>query len=331
MKRHKEQIVTIYEDRKIIVLILSMVLLVSVIGNVWLGAKNFKSFGRAQEYNLLDPARKFYGKNDLIVDFQSLRDELNKMGENKNISIYFEYLPTGANIAVNKDLEIWPASLIKIPIAMAAMKKIEKSEWKLSNELVILDVDKDYKFGSLYEKPSGTPMTIESLLYESLVSSDNTAHFVLLRNLENSEIEDLYNHLGMEDILDALKKTPEKESQDNKITAKRYSIFFRSLYNASFLSLDYSQIFLEILIGNPKREYLAVSLPESVKFSHKTGIRADEKVYADSGIVYVPNRPYILTVMIQETESEQPEEKAQALMNEISKKVYEYVSQYNPS
>jgi len=44
-------------------------------------------------------------------------------------SVYFEYLPTGANISINKDAEFFPASLLKVPVAMAIAKKIDKREW----------------------------------------------------------------------------------------------------------------------------------------------------------------------------------------------------------
>ena len=103
------------------------------------------------EYNLLDPARKIYKPGDLIINIQPLRDELNKIGEDPNISIYFEYLPTGANIAVNKDAEFFPASLLKLPVAMAAAKKVAAGEWQWQNELVLMRNDKDDKFGDLYK------------------------------------------------------------------------------------------------------------------------------------------------------------------------------------
>lgn len=283
------------------------------------------------EGSFLNPALAVLDKKNLIVDFQGLRDILTTKYEKRSdytVSIYFEYFPTGANIAIHKDEKIWPASLIKIPVAMAIMKKVNDKKWKLSNELVILDQDKDRDYGVLYQKPSGTTLTVQQFLEESLVNSDNTAHFVLLRNLDASELEDVYIHLGMDDIIDALKKSPtKKQEEDNRMTAKRYSIFFRSLYNATFLDQKHSQLFLNIL-SNAPRDLLGSGLPSSIPFVHKTGIRVDESVRADSGIVYVPGRPYILTVMIQKKEKEQPnEEEIKKIFKEISEEVYTYVTQ----
>ena len=114
-----------------------------------------------EQYPLLSPARELYDKSDLIVNVQPLRDELNEIGKDPQISIYFEFLNTGANISVNKDLTIWPASLMKIPIAMAVAKKVETGQWKMDSELVLLESDKDDRFGELYKQPVDTRFSIE--------------------------------------------------------------------------------------------------------------------------------------------------------------------------
>lgn len=285
-------------------------------------------------YSYLNPHISSADKKDLLVNFEPLRKDLLGMYAERDdymVSLYFEYLPTGANISVNRDERIWPASLIKIPVAMAAMKKVNDGIWKLSNELVILDDDKDTQFGDLYKQSTGTTMSIKRLLEESLIHSDNTAHFVLLRNIDPVDLEETYIHLGMNDIIDTLKKSPKDQETDNRMTAKQYTIFFRSLYNATYLSPEYSQLFLSILEQAPK-EYLSRGMPSGVNFVHKTGVRADNYVWADSGVVYVPGRPYLLTVMIQKKGrlSGEPEEKEQvevgAIFKDIAQTIYTYVS-----
>ncbi|MFZ2154359.1 MAG: serine hydrolase [Candidatus Moraniibacteriota bacterium] len=266
-------------------------------------------------YPLISPARSLYNKEDLIVNVQPLRDELSKMGEtDPNISIYFEFLNTGANIAVNKDMAIWPASLMKIPIAMAVMKKIEDGKWQLNSEMILYQEDRDERFGEMYKKPVGGRFTVEELLREMLIKSDNTARGILIRNLDTGDIEEVLNHLGIEDIYNT----------ENEITGKKYSIFWRSLYNSSFLSEEHSQQLVEMMAHSETNEYLSRGLPDSVTFSHKIGVIYEDNIYADSGIVYVLERPYILTVMMQGHD----EVDAERIIKEISEKVYRYVSSY---
>src|SRR3989344_4750530 len=87
-----------------------------------------------------------------------------KYKADQNVSVYFEYLPTGASISINKDAEFYPASLLKVPVAMTVAKKIEKGEWKWTNELVLMSTDKDDKFGTLYKEPANSTHTIEDIV-----------------------------------------------------------------------------------------------------------------------------------------------------------------------
>lgn len=282
-----------------------------------------------ETYTLLDPGAVVVKEQDLLVRFQPLRTAMLAQYENHEkfyIGLYFEYLPTGSNIVVNNNRAMWPASLIKIPVAMAVMKKIERGEWRLDNQLVILDEDKDSSYGDLYLEPTGTTLTIEALLRASLVDSDNTAHFVLLRNLDAEELEDVFTHLGLEEVLDGLKSSPDTEEIDNRMTAKSYSIFFRSLFNATYLSVDNSQLFLHYLIEGPS-EYARSGVPPAVLFAHKTGIRTEDGVWADSGIVYENRRPYLLTIMLEKKspELEVSAEEVEALFKDISTQIYTYV------
>jgi beta-lactamase class A len=283
----------------------------------------------AAKYSLLDPAAIVSTEQDLLVRFQPLRSAMLAQFENHekfHIGLYFEYLPTGSNIVINNDRAMWPASLIKIPVAMAVMKKVERGEWRLDNQLVILDEDKDSSFGNLYLEPTGTTLTIEELLKSTLVDSDNTAHFVLLRNLDAEELEDVFTHLGLDQVLEGLKKNPDANSVDNRMTAKTYSVFFRSLFNATYLSPENSQIFLEYLVDSPA-EYAKSGVPSDVVFTHKTGVREEDGVWADSGIVHEYRRPYILTIMIEKknADDEVTGEEIEDLFKDISSQIYTYV------
>jgi beta-lactamase class A len=297
------------------------VIFVLLATNGWLSYFYIKNRGsdsvvsENDKYNLLNPARKFVKQEDLIINFQPLRDYLNEKYEaDQNISIYFEYLSTGSNIAISKDAEFYPASLLKVPVAMAVAKKIEKGEWEWTNELVLMPADKDDGFGTLYKEASNSTHTIEELVRRSLSDSDNTAHFMLVRNLEVSEIEDVYDHMGLKDFLNT----------DGALSAKRYSIIFRSLYNSSYLSEENSQKLLSYLSQTPFKEYIQSALPQDVVFVHKIGISEDEKVYLDSGVAYLKNRPYILTIMVKD----KSDDKSKEIMKDISGKVYTYISSY---
>ncbi len=98
------------------------------------------------KYPLLDPMRHFMDEENIITTLQPIRLKFREIVEKNgpdDISLYFEYFNTGANISINPDLRILPASLIKVPLAMAVMKKVERGEWLLTNELVMMKDDRD--------------------------------------------------------------------------------------------------------------------------------------------------------------------------------------------
>jgi acyl-CoA synthetase (AMP-forming)/AMP-acid ligase II len=68
-------------------------------------------------------------------------------------------------------------------------------------------------------------------------------------------------------------------------------------------------------------------IPDDVVFVHKTGIRIDEAVRADSGIVYAYGRPYLITVMVQQKDKGVlREEELNKLFESISQEIYSYVA-----
>jgi len=269
-------------------------------------------------YPLIDVSRNFIPQDDFVVNLQALRDSLSALVAEKGsdtISLYFEFLNTGANISINQGLKIWPASLPKVPLAMAVMKKVERGEWKMDSELVLAEDDKDMGYGGLWGKPLGSRFSIETLLTEILVRSDNTAYRMLLRNVEFKELMEVVNELGLEDLF----------TEEGLVSAKEYSRLFRALYVSSFLQRSNSEWLLTRLAQSDYREFLTAGMPQGITFSHKFGIDRDIHAYLDSGIAYAPGRPYLISVAVKGTGKVGEEEKIKAIMKEIAEQTYSYV------
>lgn len=226
-KQEKKEKQIYWKNQRYISIAIFLVLLgVTNVGTYFLMSRD-ENMVTTSNFSLLNPARSFINQKDLIINFQPLRDYLNEKYEtDQNVSIYFEYLPTGANIALQKDAEFYPASLLKVPVAMAVAKKIEMGDWKWTNELVLMSTDKNDEFGTLYKKPTDSTHTIEELVQRSLTDSDNTAHFMLVRNLDIEEMKDVYDHMGLRGFLET----------EGTLSAKRYSVIFRTLHSASYLT-----------------------------------------------------------------------------------------------
>ena len=269
-------------------------------------------------YPMVDLSRSFVAQEHFITNIQPLREKLNKIVLDRKLetaSIYFEFLQTGANISVNPDVRVYPASLLKVPTAIAVMRKIEKGEWRLDNKLVLFAGDIDPNYGEQYYKNSiGATFTIEELLKAILIESDNTTHRILIRNLSTEDFALMRDSMGLDEVLD----------ERQLLSVKVYSRVFRALYYASSISREHSEQLLEWLSETSFNDYLQSGLPAGIKFSHKIGEGGPSKTYLDSGIVYVSNRPYLLTVVI----AGRDEAEVKEIMREISQTVYDYVANY---
>lgn len=293
---------------------------INIYGATFLSEKH-TSNSEFDKYTLIDKARQFIEQKDVITNLQPLRDYMRELvadDKSVDLSIYFEFLNTGSNISINPELKFYPASLIKLPTIMVAMKKVELGQWRLDNELVLMPQDRDAGSGEAYAKyVVGTRFTIEELMRETLLKSDNTTYNILRRNITAEDFTTLVNAVGLYNLFDA----------DMSVTSKEYSRLLRALYTAAYLSADNSQQILNWMTQSEFKDFLSQGVPENVSFAHKWGQSDGQNSYLDSGIVYYPNRPYIITVMIRgkQPESKENFDHAVELMNDLSTKVYEFI------
>lgn len=308
-------------NNKIIFLLVIFILVITNIITFLASQKNKQAIidDITHQYPLIDITRSLIEQEHFINTLQPLRNYFKDLVEAEgkdSIAIYFEYLNTGANISINDQVRIYPASLVKVPLAMAVMKKVEKGEWRLQNEMVVTAEDRDYAWGDVHKNPIGTTLTVEKLLEEMLISSDNTAYRILYRNLNIDELQNVLMSLGIEDLF----------SEEGKISAKEYSRIFRALYVSSYLTRESSQIILDILTRSSYDEYLGQGIPAEIPFAHKIGENEDQGVVLDSGILYLENRPYLMTVMIDYKINNKGRDWALQIMKQISDKAYSYIS-----
>lgn len=256
-----------------------------------------------------------------IINFRPLRDQLIELqGTTKDKTyIYFLYLNNSAWIGLNEK-DLFPAaSTIKVPLAMSVYKMVEQGKLKLSQTYNISEFDIDSNFGDLYQVGPDHMVTVDELLKIMLQYSDNTAARALLHITESIGVKDpfvdVYNAMGWE-----------KVEFGNKpvyidINLKTLANMFISLFNASYISIEDSAEILEHLVNSPFDKQIVAGVPKTVTVAHKIGIDDVEESYSDCGIVYAPNRPYILCVGYYGGS----QVLANSFMAKVSKAVYEYV------
>jgi beta-lactamase class A len=267
------------------------------------------------EFPMLDPLRKFIAQDSYVINIQDLRNYLSDIGNKypEYISIYYEQINSGANISINKDLHLFPASLSKLVQAILITKKVEDGIWAWDKTLKALPEDLSSDSGSLYQSIGDKPVTIDKLLEELLVNSDNTAQNIFRHYLDVPDYLKFQDETGLQDLY----------NEKGYISAKEYTRLLRVLYTSSYLKPENSEKILDLMSKVTFKDYLSQGIPSSVVFAHKYGENKQESIFADSGIVYIPGKPFMISVMIKGKDSTDATRAwAVGLMKEISEHVY---------
>lgn len=257
-----------------------------------------------------------------IINFTPLRSQMIAVRDDQRYKTYayFVYLNNAAWIGLDERELFTAASTIKVPLAMAVYKLKEQGKLNLQDTYILDASDLDENFGPLYQRGAGAELTIGELLQIMLEYSDNTAARALLHVTEllgvSDPFIDVYHAMGWESVDFGSKPTY------IDINEKTLANMFLSLYNSTYLTVEDSGAILAALDRSKFNSQIVAGVPASIPVAHKIGIDELSNTYSDCGIVYVPQRPYLLCMGISGADQVE----ADAFMKEMSKTVYEYVS-----
>jgi beta-lactamase class A len=213
-------------------------------------------------------------------------------------AIYYRDLNNGPWIGVNQDEMYSPASLIKVPLLITYLKLAESKSSLLDEKIKYIPQNQK----EIPDIPPSLTLTAENeytireLLERMIVYSDNDAFYTLTNYIKSELVAKTYSDLDIK-IDPSVNNNP----SGNIITVKNYASFFRILFNASYLSPDMSELALQLLSKIEFKNGLNASLPREIKISHKYGeryyVESGERQLHDCGIIYLPEKPYLLCVM----------------------------------
>jgi beta-lactamase class A len=246
-------------------------------------------------------------------------------GKAQQISVYYRDLLDGPWFGINEKQEFDPASMMKVPVMIAWLKRAEKDPSVLARTFVYDGTLNRVAQQSIKPTESiipGRRYTVDELLHYMLNFSDNNATSLLFNNLTSAELNE---------VLDGMDVTNNPRNDTNSITVHGYSGFFRILYNASYLNREMSEKALQYLSLEDFPQGIAAGVPSGTvvasKFGeHAWGEHGEEKQLHEFGIVYHPKGHYILGVMTQGSDFDRQAE----IIREISKIIYQTLDSPKP-
>ena len=268
----------------------------------------------------------------LLPEYQGLNDKIKKTIEDNissnlisNASVYFIDYKKFGSFTINKDEQYSPASLLKVIILIAYLKQSESNPSLLDQKLVyeksIAKYLEEVPFETDTELKIDNTYSIRTLINKMIISSDNGAKDLLLSNISDAYLNQVYKDLNLQAPKDNINYT---------ISVKDYSLFFRILYNATYLNQENSEKALSILSQTTFSDGITNTLPNDLVVAHKFGESVNgskEQInfieLHDCGIIYYPNSPYLLCIMTKGKDFKGPS----TVIGEISKIIYDYKKQ----
>jgi beta-lactamase class A len=248
-------------------------------------------------------------------------------GEASTISVFFRDLTGGHRFGIREQEPFAPEGLLKLPLMVAYFKWAESDPLVLRRKILYTGNEEENdlqrtKAARPLEK--GRSYTIDDLILRMIAYDDIDAHALLTANLPPGYLDRIYKDIYTN--YDPARK-------DDVVTLSAYASFFRVLYNASYLNKQMSEKALRYLSRSAFRDGIVAGIPSNVdcaiKFGERT-IRADAgrdsgervmKQLHEFGIIYYPNRPYLMGVMAR---GDDPGKLAN-VMREVTTLIYEEV------
>ena len=256
------------------------------------------------------------------------KQEINNVIENYkatqgviSASVYIREYQYNSWTAINEELEYEPGSLFKVPILMAYLKLSEKKPNVLEKELLFdtpFAINKNVAYQSKQIK-LGSKYTVRQLLTYMITYSDNNATALLNNNLEADVLYKLFADLNL--------VIPDIKAQHYYFTVKDYSLFLRTLYNATYLSVANSEYAMELLEKCEFKGGIVNGLPSNVRVAHKFGESGTpvEMQLHESAIIYDKDKTYLLTVMTKGKDNKS----LSSLISKISELVHKNIMNIN--
>ncbi len=260
-------------------------------------------------------------KEDFTRDLEELVHELKQDSQIVEMGVYFRDLNNGPVIGVHQNEEFVPASLLKVPLMIAYLRWADDDPTILDARIPYMaafEVGTDPMFAPETPLVEGVAYSARSLLEAMIGHSDNNAAILLYEQLPERYQEELYTLVGID---------PELVIDPTALlSVKQYSIFFRILFNGSFLSRVYSEYALELLARSDFNQGIRAQLPKDVLVANKFGERQIDgglQQFHDCGIVYYPGHPYLLCIMTRGSDIESLLDGIQEVSTFVYKKIDE--------
>lgn len=207
-------------------------------------------------------------------------------------------LTTGEEIFINEQLVFPTGSSIKIPVLIELHKQAAEGKYKLTDQRWLERTDKVGGSGVIVNFGDHTSqLSLNDLAVLMIALSDNTATNMLIDQTGMANVNRTLDELGLKGIRLRRKMIDQAASargDENIATPHEAMQLMEKLYRGEVINRSLSDDVLKFLRLR-KSSPIPRLIPVNVPIANKPG--GIDGVACDWAIVYVPNRPFAISVM----------------------------------
>ena len=218
-----------------------------------------------------------------------------------NVGIYLKDLRTGRTWEYNSDRLFISASLIKLPIMISVLDKVEKGEVSFDFEFTITNKDRIGGSGSLKWAMEGTKISLFDVVYRMITDSDNTATKILIDHFGIDYFKNAFRRMGLyytNITIEGMDLTSGRVAKENYTTPREIAYLLEKIYRKEMISKEKSELMLDILKRTKSKSRIRRGVPSSWEVGHKTGLL--RRSCSDAGIIFSPKGDYLLVVLLDD-------------------------------
>ncbi len=166
-----------------------------------------------------------------------------------------------------------------------------------------------------------TRLTNRDLARFTVAVSDNTATNILYDRVGRENVNAMLRGLGLSKMMLRRKMmdvAAARRGEENVATPREMVLLLEAIHKGNVLNKQLNAEFIKQL-STLKESYIPSYLPEDIQVANKPG--SLEGVRTDSGIVFVQDRPFVISVM---TAWDRDERAAKRAISEVALEAYHY-------
>lgn len=237
-------------------------------------------------------------------------------------------LASGTSVDFRADEQFPSASTIKIHILVALLRAAERGELSLEERIALTPELRVAGSGVLAYLEHPVELSLYDTAVLMILVSDNTATNICIERVGMERVNKLIAELGLKHT--ALRRLMQDRDaivsgRENVSTPADLVRTLEALHANRPTEIAAQQALAVLAKSKPSPVRLVI--PSEIKLAHKTGRMP--RVRAEAGIVYLPDRPYVIAVMTRYSTIDDAEQ--DTFISDIARVAHQFMSALSSS